>query len=206
MEDALEQARRGKQALPSLRDKRRRFTRRRIVEAARACFHARGVASVSAEQIAQAAKVSRATLYLHFAGKDAILHEILSVNLRGVREIFREVNGLKAKDGAALKRWLKRYAAVLREHRAELRLFSVGLATHNEVRTLIDEHRNAIIASLGETFPALSRTRGARHARAVLVLARIDHVAGAAAEEHAPFDIETGMNLAAEELSSLLSC
>src|SRR3546814_18905480 len=54
---------------PSLRQEQRDLTRRRIMEAAQACFYERGVAHTSVEQIARHAGVGRATIYLHFPTK-----------------------------------------------------------------------------------------------------------------------------------------
>lgn len=48
-------------------------TRRAILEAARRCFHARGVSMTNLEHIAQAAGVSRGAVYWHFANKGELI-------------------------------------------------------------------------------------------------------------------------------------
>jgi len=52
------------------------LTRDAIVEAALACFDARGIAHATLDQIAAEAGVTKGAVYHHFSGKGAILHEI----------------------------------------------------------------------------------------------------------------------------------
>ncbi|MDE1145151.1 MAG: helix-turn-helix domain containing protein [Azospirillaceae bacterium] len=190
----------------TLRQEQRDLTRRRITRAARACFYEGGVEGTSMEQVAAAAGVSRATLYLHFVNKDALLLALLSSNLRGVRELYR---GLPARlDKAAAAKWLTDYVQVLRGHRDAMRLFHIGLASSGEARELVDDHREAVIDILAESFSALARTgenARHRHARAILALARVDHVASALAEDEPRIDADASLDLVAEELVSVLT-
>ena len=57
----------------SLRDEKKQATAARIRQAARELFLARGVDSVSVEDIAAAAGISRASLFNYYRGKSAIL-------------------------------------------------------------------------------------------------------------------------------------
>jgi AcrR family transcriptional regulator len=51
--------------------------KRRLVDAAESCFERYGVAKTSVEDIAEAAKVSRATVYRYFAGgRDELVHAV----------------------------------------------------------------------------------------------------------------------------------
>jgi TetR/AcrR family transcriptional repressor of mexJK operon len=52
--------------------------RRQVLEAARALFMAQGYEKVSMDSVARAAQVSKATLYAHFASKDALFASIVS--------------------------------------------------------------------------------------------------------------------------------
>ena len=52
------------------------LTRGAIVEAALACFDARGIAQATLDQIAARAGVTKGAVYHHFRGKGEILHEI----------------------------------------------------------------------------------------------------------------------------------
>ncbi|WP_330228995.1 TetR/AcrR family transcriptional regulator [Nocardia sp. NBC_00508] len=60
----------------SLRDEQKLQTRARLMEAAKELFTARGYAAVRVDDIAAAVGCSRATFYLHFAGKLEILRAI----------------------------------------------------------------------------------------------------------------------------------
>ncbi|PTR30542.1 TetR family transcriptional regulator [Rhodococcus sp. OK519] len=59
-----------------LRDEQKRWTRTRLLEAAREEFSARGYAAVTVDDIAAAVGCSRATFYLHFPGKLEALRAI----------------------------------------------------------------------------------------------------------------------------------
>lgn len=191
---------------PSLREEQRRLTRRRIAEAARDSFYRDGVADTSVEHIARAAGVSRATLYLHFANKDAILIDLLRSNMRGVRLIFAELCDLDAPTVPAVRKWLGDYVRAIAEHRQALRLFSIGLANDEASRTLIDDHRDAIIGTLATRYPALDAAPGSPvHTTALFVIARVDHFAAAAVETEPRFDVETGFALVAREVAALLA-
>jgi len=65
----------------SLRQSYKAQTRRAILKAARRCFYHNGFDRTSMIDIANAAKVSRATLYLHFQGKKELLHDVIGKNL-----------------------------------------------------------------------------------------------------------------------------
>lgn len=62
--------------LPSVREEQRRLTRRRIVKAARQVFEQHGYGQASIGDITKAAKVNRATFYLHFTNKAAVFNEV----------------------------------------------------------------------------------------------------------------------------------
>jgi AcrR family transcriptional regulator len=191
-------------ARPISRQDQRRITRRRIADAARQCFYEHGVAETSVEQIARAAGVGRATLYLHFANKDAILLELLASNLRGVRLIFRELCDAPHVDVAAARGWLVEYIAALRRHRDAMPLFHLGLANDEAARLLLDENRGILAGMLRERFPALAAGGARTDTRLTLTLVRVDQFASAAAEDVPRFDVETGLDLVAEELAELL--
>lgn len=51
--------------------------RERLIDAAEACFHRYGVMKTTVEDVAATAKVSRATVYRYFDGRDAIILAVL---------------------------------------------------------------------------------------------------------------------------------
>jgi len=62
--------------------------RRAILEAAAALFMAEGFGAVSMDAVARAAQVSKATLYAHFPGKEALFLEIIGNNCRKMQEMM----------------------------------------------------------------------------------------------------------------------
>ena len=68
------------QALPA-RSERAERKRQRILDAAAHCFAASGFSKATVEEIAGAAGVSKALVYHHFRGKEAIFEELLERTL-----------------------------------------------------------------------------------------------------------------------------
>lgn len=170
----------------SLRDAQRDLTRTRILEAAEACFAAKGMSATGFDEIAVRAGVSRATLYLHFSNKSAILLQLLALRLGEVRRLYARLCDLEVVDEAGALNWLSRYAGSIRRHRDALPLFGVGMADDADVSSVIEEHRRGAIALLGERFAAFALNderpdRPVRSARALLMIFQIDQVAAFAA-------------------------
>jgi len=189
---------------PISRPDQRRLTRRRIADAARQCFYDGGVAATSVDQIARLAGGGRATLYLHFANKEAILLELLGGNLRGVQLIYRELCDTPCLDVASARAWLTEYIAALKRHRDAMPLFHLSLASDEAARNLLAAHRSVLAEMLRRRFSALANGDAHTEARLALVLARVDHFASAAAEDMPPIDVEAGLDIVAEELADLL--
>jgi AcrR family transcriptional regulator len=68
------------QALPA-RTERVERTRQRILDAAAPCFAASGFSKTTVEEIAASAGVSKALVYHHFRGKEAVFEELLERTL-----------------------------------------------------------------------------------------------------------------------------
>ena len=64
-------------------------TRKRILAAAYGQFRRRGYSRVSMEEIASAARLTKRTLYYHFASKDALLTAVLEAQHRLALDAFR---------------------------------------------------------------------------------------------------------------------
>lgn len=189
---------------PTTREDQRKLTRRRIIDAARQLFYDEGVADVSVDQIARVAQVGRATLYLHFPNKDAILLDLLSANLVAVRKIFAGLCALEKADLAAVQDWLKGYIGTLGSHPDAMRLVHIGIATTEAARALIHDHHEALVVMMAARFPAIDTTPHSR-LRLMLMLARVDHFASAAAEVPPRLDPVTGLELVSRELVDLIT-
>lgn len=80
---------------PSLREEQKRFTRLRLIEAAKEVFARTGYANATIEDITSAAGASRATFYLHFKGKAEIVNELfLDVLLPDSNLIYEQLHEL----------------------------------------------------------------------------------------------------------------
>jgi AcrR family transcriptional regulator len=93
---------------PTLRQEHRDATRRRIIAAARKVFVNKGYARATIEEITAAAGVSRATLYLHFDSKFALLaaatEKVRAEAIVGARQL---ADVLISGDQADLRRWVE---------------------------------------------------------------------------------------------------
>ncbi|ODP38458.1 TetR/AcrR family transcriptional regulator [Sphingomonas turrisvirgatae] len=192
-------------ARPSIRQAHKDLTRARIAEAARQCFYEKGVSETSFEDIATAAGVRRATVYLHYANKSAILTELLSRNLEEVRLIYERLCGLGAYDIASVRKWLESYVRALVRHRQAMRLFQIAMATDDTVRVMIEDYRESVVRSLGQHFAAFAPGAGRAHAAAVLMVVKIDFVADAVAQPAPRLAATAALDLVAEELSAMLA-
>lgn len=190
---------------PSIRQAHKDLTRSRIADAARTCFYEKGVMETSFEEIAVAAGVRRATVYLHFANKNAILAELLSQNLTEVRRLYERLLTLPRRDAPAVRRWIVKYVQAIVSHRQALRLFQVAVAADETVRLLIETYRDDVMRSLGTIFPAFAATSSRARAVALLMIVDIDFIVDAAVQTPPRIDVEPTLDLLAERLSVLLN-
>ncbi len=93
---------------PSLRDERRELTRRRIEEAAVDVFAQGGYAATSIDQIARAAGVGRATVYLHFTSKVDLVAGVWGDLRVRLLELYRGLAAASEVTEATLVTWLEK--------------------------------------------------------------------------------------------------
>jgi len=124
-----ERTRRGRTGRPTLRDAQRLLTRSRIVDAARELFASRPYVVVSADEIASAAGISRATFYLHFGGKEDVLRTILAEDLDRQETSIHLLASLTDPGQADLSDWVDSFFRGYEQTRSSAQLFSliVGL-------------------------------------------------------------------------------
>jgi AcrR family transcriptional regulator len=93
---------------PTLRQEHRDATRRRIVAAARRVFVKKGYTRATVEEITVVAGVSRATLYLHFNSKYALLAAAAEKMREEALEAGRGLaDVLRSGDRAKLRGWIE---------------------------------------------------------------------------------------------------
>ena len=92
----------------SLRQEHRDATRRRIIAAARKVFVKKGYTKATIEEITAAAGVSRATLYLHFDSKSALLAAATEKMRAEAMEGLRQLKDVLIRDDRAdLRQWVE---------------------------------------------------------------------------------------------------
>lgn len=176
------------QALPA-RSERVERKRQRILDAAGQCFGASGFAKATVEEIAASAGVSKALVYHHFRGKEAIFEELLERTLTEWARVGSIDEHLTA-DGsirtaiAGMLRASLRYAqgnplvrSLFQLDPTVMRFVGSSTTVHRHV----DEGRARMIAAIeqgiarGELRGDLEPTRVADVAR-MLTMALIDHL------------------------------
>lgn len=149
---------------PSVREEQKLLTRRRLVEAAAVEFAERGYVATTVEHIAKVAGVSRATFYLHFAGKSELIAEIWGELRSGVVALHAELGASLSVTVELLEDWLQRTFDFYRRHRPLLLAVHEALALESDLSTIYGRRMAEIVSLLG---PMISRARGVdvEHAR-----------------------------------------
>jgi AcrR family transcriptional regulator len=176
------------QALPARRDRAER-TRARILDAAARCFAASGFSKTTVEEIAAGAGVSKALVYHHFRGKEAVFEELLERTLSDWARVGRIDEHLPA-DGSianAIAGMVRASLAYARSNPLVRSLYQFDplvvrfLGSSAAVRRHADEGRARLIDAIeqgvarGELRGDLEPGRVADVAR-MLIMALIDHL------------------------------
>jgi AcrR family transcriptional regulator len=125
----------------SLREEQKLFTRRRLIDAALEVFGERGYIQATIDDISEAAGASRATFYLHFASKLALVHALaeelhpeLMAHWHDLDAALLDPSGDRLRDAIdAVAGWVEAhqiFASVL----AEVRAVERGGETHEMPR------------------------------------------------------------------------
>jgi AcrR family transcriptional regulator len=165
--------------LLSVREEQRLMTRRRIVQAARRVFEERGYGQASIGDITKAAKVNRATFYLHFANKAAVFNDVYAeVREHQTGRYWAMLDeGLTAGTEEALRDVLDRALAWWEEQAALLPAIHEAMASDLEVaarwKDQLDELAGELRGYLGQ-FP--EEERDARRLRVQLMVMQLDQL------------------------------
>src|SRR5437016_14498264 len=90
--------------------------RERILRAARELFYARGIRTVSVDDIAAAADTNKMTLYRHFASKDLLVAEYLRSLAREADWMWEDIARAHPGDALAqLRVWVERLSNLMAE-------------------------------------------------------------------------------------------
>lgn len=167
----------------SLRTIQRADTRRRLLVAARTLFRTNGVESVSMEDIARGAAVGRATIYLHFPGKPALLTALLEEDWAGQLILFERLEEIDAEDHEALTAWLMRVVEGMRKAQDSLAIHRAALGQNPDLVLMHHDHRHKLALVLQQALHAGSSrplNRPADQVEAAMIVAEIEYFATAA--------------------------
>jgi AcrR family transcriptional regulator len=153
----------------TLRDEQKQFTQQRILDAARQTFSRLGYVATTMDDIAVAAGASRATVYLHFAGKLEIFTALAGALQDGIRERYQDLDRvLESRQRGDLREWFAREIAWFQANRDLLPAWDQVVATEPGYRVVV----RADLASIADSMPKyLARWGESRRAEAQL---RID--------------------------------
>jgi AcrR family transcriptional regulator len=128
----------------SQRTSKREDTRRRLLAAARKLFRLRGVEQASMEDIAAAANASRATIYLYFAGKPALLEALLEEDWAAQIRLFERLGTLDMRVSDQLGDWVLRVAEGMRKARDSFGIHWAALGQNPALTIRHHEHRSEL--------------------------------------------------------------
>ena len=195
------------EARPSQRAAYREATRRNILAAARNLFMTVGVDAVSMDDVAIAAEVGRATVYLHFAGKQPLLEALLLEDWERQAKLFTQLGQGKTIDCNAIAAWLRRVVEGMRRASASFALHRVALGQNEAVAGLHRAHRLRLADILRtrllgmEADDAILRIR----VESLMIVAEIEYLAAAAVTEWQPGEIEAAITVMTERLDAFRS-
>ncbi len=191
---------------PNLRAAQKQMTLLLIRQTAREIIYTEPYDSVTMEQIARAAGVSRATVYLHYSSKSEILLDILSENMEEQMAVYAALAQIGQVNLATIRAWLQSYRALMDRHHAVRHLFSILFMQLPDRKHFVSNHREKAIAVLGERFPGFCLTgmrgkqREKKRVRCYLMLFELEHAAINFSLVPDMPDIEIGLDVLAEQL------
>lgn len=155
------------------------------------------------EEIANAAKVSRATVYLHFPGKQALLEALLEEDWDGQVQLFERLGNADIVDKDKLLRWIMRVAKGMVRARDSFAIHRAALGQNPDLTILHQHHRQRLARAL------LAATHGAaadgehglqRDIEAELIVAELEYFATAAALAWTEEQVSSGAQMIADRL------
>ncbi len=142
--------------LAAFQRQRKQDSRARLLDAAVDLFGRHGYPSVSVEDIAGEAGVSRMTFYRHFRGKADLAGTLFSQNVAQSGPNLLRIGAMDWTDRSVVTRWLSDLFAADRANRKLLRLFIQASAIEPEFTKQGHAQIAAWIEELGRSIPAFA--------------------------------------------------
>src|SRR5579863_3338400 len=150
MEKISEPASAPSAAIPGRRELRKASVRERILQAAHESFTTLGVNDTDLAEIAQSAKVGRATLYRYFDGKDALQAALLQQDWDKQVAIFERLVAAPVLDEQTIAAWLHR---LIRATAASLSSFPIYTTSQpGSMMSRLAIQRTRLMAVLGRRY------------------------------------------------------
>ena len=182
---------------------RREDTRRRLLAAARKLFRLRGVEQLSMEEIAAAASASRATIYLYFAGKPALLEALLEEDWAAQVRLFERLHAVDLRDKDKLAAWVLRVAEGMRKARDSFGIHWAALGQNPALTVRHHQHRGELARILLLAMQPLAGPGNGlvRAVEAELIVAELEHFATASAIGWSDAQVQAALPLVVARLS-----
>lgn len=195
----------------SLREEQRQLTRRKLKEAARQVFVNGNYANSSIDFIAREAGVSRATFYLHYQSKVAILNELVEDDGRRQEALFSKLAAVSDPTHEDFVRWLDSYKRATLRERHVVSFWQLAVGLHPELAPLFSALRDRKIDILAAAHPAF-RWRDAKpeagerqRIRAHLLLVQIEQLFFSLVVSAWPLDQDRSIEVIADEMAAFFA-
>jgi AcrR family transcriptional regulator len=185
------------------------MTRDRLRQGARAVFSERPYMEATIDEIALRSGVARATFYLHYDSKRALLRDLLVEDMTAHRRLYRRLAELGAEPAQAdLEQWVRRYMKVFSDRRAALSLFNLVIGSDPSFLADIARERDALFDDVGASHPPFHfgadpdgrRRRMAAH----LLVFKIEQFCLHAAFAGWDADLDAGVVILTQDLAAFL--
>src|ERR1700722_20378676 len=100
-----------------------RRTRKQLLRAGRKVYMTRGLAMPTIEDVTDAAGVSRASFYLHFASREAHILAVFESEVRRQLQLYRSMSPDDFRDLKTIRAWVDRLIAGFEPSRQIMHLF-----------------------------------------------------------------------------------
>ena len=183
---------------PTAKPRVRTAAARRILDTASTLFYERGIRAVGVDTIADAAHVTKATLYKQFGSKDQLVTEYLRARDERWQEALEELSARHADPQARLLAVFDAYGAWLVDDAFRGCAFINAAAELPDVdhpaRTMIGEHKMALLEQLARLAADAGYDRPKPLAEELLLL--LDGAAVTASVQRSTRPLEVARNIA----------
>jgi TetR/AcrR family transcriptional regulator, ethionamide resistance regulator len=162
---------------------RRRSSRERLLEAARALFFEQDYLAISVDDIARAAGLSRAGFYLHYPSKEAILVDIAREESARLDPLYRWfAGGSRTPPRKDVRKFVQLAIRLSKRSRRQMSLLYQATGYNAEIWGTFTQNRQRHIDMLGETLPAFRDCKRSaaverkRRAHAFLLIVQLEQL------------------------------